>query len=394
MTELRIDSEFRALIPALTGDEFARLEASILVEGCRDPLVVWDGVIVDGHNRHSICTRHGLPYKAVERQFEDKQAAKAWIIGNQLARRNLTPEQRNYLIGKQYMERRQAVGAPVGNVNASKQLAQSDLVVSTARAIAAENKVGEATVKRAAQFAQAVDTIAENVGQDAREKILSREAPMTAKEVHRVAAMEPDRQKPIIDMVLSGHAKNVMDAHRLLRQEAAREAPPLEGKYRVIYADPPWKYGNTMPDYFAEQADHYPLMTVQEICGMPVRDLAEENAVLFLWATSPILEESFRVINAWGFNYKASFIWDKIRHNMGHYNSVRHELLLIATRGSCQPDVNRLFDSVQSIERSRHSEKPEEFRQIIDTLYPAGKRIELFARRRAEGWDSYGNEIS
>lgn len=392
MTELRIDSEFRALIPPLMEDEFARLEASILEEGCRDPLVTWDGVIVDGHNRYAICQRYGLAYQTVERQFADRQAARAWIISNQLARRNLTPEQRNYLIGKQYMERKLSF-AEAGALK-GKSLDQNELGFSTAGAIAVEHKVGEATVKRAAQFAQAVDAIAENVGQEAREKILSREAPMTAKEVHRVAAMEPDRQKPIIDMVLSGQAKNVMDAHRLLRQEAAREAPPLEGKYRVIYADPPWKYGNTMPDYFTEQADHYPLMTVQEICDMPVRDLADENAVLFLWATSPILEESFRVINAWRFNYKASFIWDKIRHNMGHYNSVRHELLLIATRGSCQPDVNRLFDSVQSIERSRHSEKPEEFRQIIDTLYPAGKRIELFARRRAEGWDSYGNEIS
>jgi len=392
MTELRIDSEFRALIPPLMEDEFARLEASILEEGCRDPLVTWDGVIVDGHNRYAICQRYGLAYQTVERQFADRQAARAWIISNQLARRNLTPEQRNYLIGKQYMERKLSF-AEAGALK-GKSLDQNELGFSTAGAIAVEHKVGEATVKRAAQFAQAVDAIAENVGQEAREKILSREAPMTAKEVHRVAAMEPDRQKPIIDMVLSGQAKNVMDAHRLLRQEAAREAPPLEGKYRVIYADPPWKYGNTMPDYFTEQADHYPLMTVQEICDMPVRDLADENAVLFLWATSPILEESFRVINAWGFNYKASFIWDKIRHNMGHYNSVRHELLLIATRGSCQPDVNRLFDSVQSIERSGHSEKPEEFRQIIDTLYPAGKRIELFARRRAEGWDSYGNEIS
>jgi len=67
--------------------------------------------------------------------------------------------------------------------------------------------------------------------------------------------------------------------------------------------------------------------------------------------------------------------------------------LLIATRGSCQPEVKKLFDSVQTIERTRHSEKPEEFRQIIDTLYPTGKRIELFARKKAEGWDCYGNEI-
>ena len=78
---------------------------------------------------------------------------------------------------------------------------------------------------------------------------------------------------------------------------------------------------------------------------------------------------------------------------MGHYNSVRHELLLIATKGSCVPDNRKLYDSVQTIERSdKHSEKPEEFRNIIETLYTFGKKIELFSRTKKEGWETYGNE--
>jgi len=167
-----------------------------------------------------------------------------------------------------------------------------------------------------------------------------------------------------------------------------------DGKYRVLYADPPWKYNNTMPDYFSEQGDHYPLMSVKQIREMDIKGVAADNAVLFLWVTSPILEEAFDVIKAWGFKYKTSFVWDKVKHNMGHYNSVRHEFLLVCTRGSCQPDVKKLFDSVQSIERGKHSEKPEEFREIIDTIYPEGKRIELFARREVDGWDYFGNEIT
>ena len=87
-------------------------------------------------------------------------------------------------------------------------------------------------------------------------------------------------------------------------------------------------------------------------------------------------------------------IWDKVKHNMGHYNSVRHEFLLVCTRGSCQPDERKLFDSVQTIERTEHSKKPEEFRQIIDTIYPYGSRIELFARRPSEGWEAWGNEFT
>ena len=79
---------------------------------------------------------------------------------------------------------------------------------------------------------------------------------------------------------------------------------------------------------------------------------------------------------------------------MGHYNSVRHELLLVCTKGSCVPDERQLFDSVQSIERSdKHSEKPERFRVIIDTLYKYGNKIELFARKKVDGWEAFGNEL-
>lgn len=166
-------------------------------------------------------------------------------------------------------------------------------------------------------------------------------------------------------------------------------------KYRVLYADPPWKYSDSRDglDGTTGATAHYPTMSIEELCALSIQDICEPDAVLFLWVTSPLLFECLPVIKAWGFQYKTSFVWDKIKHNMGHYNSVRHEFLLICTRGSCLPDVPKLFDSVQSIERSRkHSEKPNEFRHIIDTLYPYGKRIELFARAASKGWDRYGNE--
>lgn len=166
---------------------------------------------------------------------------------------------------------------------------------------------------------------------------------------------------------------------------------PVE-KYRIIYADPPWSYGNTQPDYHTEQRDHYPVMELEEICALPVSQWVEDNAVLFLWVTSPILEEAFDVVRAWGFKYKASFVWDKIKHNMGHYNSVRHELLLICVHGSCQPDTQERIDSVQSIERSnKHSEKPVEFYDIIETLYTHGRKLLLFGREQRDGWDVYGH---
>jgi N6-adenosine-specific RNA methylase IME4 len=121
--------------------------------------------------------------------------------------------------------------------------------------------------------------------------------------------------------------------------------------------------------------------------------MALDNSVLFLWVTAPFLEDSFKVINAWGFKYKTCFVWDKLVKTYGHYSGVRHELVLVAVKGSCQPDISLQPDSVFSIKKTEHSAKPEEFRQTIDSLYPHGPRIELFARTKAPGWEVWGNEI-
>lgn len=136
-------------------------------------------------------------------------------------------------------------------------------------------------------------------------------------------------------------------------------------------------------------------MSVSEICKLPVNNISEKDSVLFLWVTSPLLEDAFTVIKSWGFKYKTSFVWDKIKHNMGHYNSVRHEMLLIATKGSCTPDNKTLYDSVQSIERNdNHSEKPIEFLNIIDDLYNYGNKLEMFCRNiKKDKWYGWGNEI-
>ena len=181
---------------------------------------------------------------------------------------------------------------------------------------------------------------------------------------------------------------------QVIKSFEKQDLKPTEKKYRIIYADPPWSYGNTMPDYFTDSQDYYTLMSTEEICMMPVKDICENNAVLFMWTTSPHLPESLEVVKSWGFKYKTTFIWDKIKHNMGHYNSVRHEILLVCTRGACTPDVKKLFDSVVSIERTEHSKKPEFFREIIETIYTYGNKIELFARQAPEGWDVFGNQIN
>ncbi len=213
-----------------------------------------------------------------------------------------------------------------------------------------------------------------------------------------LATMPGDEfEDKIVEIKQEGKELSTAALYREAKRAAASNKPespnPPTGKYRVIYADPPWKYNDRLTDGYGPAEFHYPTMTIEELCALPVREMAEDNAVLFLWVTSPFLEDSFKIIRAWGFEYKASFVWDKVGHNYGHYNSVRHEFLLVCTRGSCTPDESTLFDSVQSIPKTdKHSQKPEEFRRIIETLYTEGEKLELFARGDFDGWDCWGNE--
>lgn len=170
------------------------------------------------------------------------------------------------------------------------------------------------------------------------------------------------------------------------------ESGELEGEFRVVYADPPWTYTRTGLTEYGHADTHYPCMSESELCALRVKEHTLPDSVLWLWTTTVMLPQALRVAAAWGFNYKAQFIWDKGAHNFGHYNSVRHEILLICTRGSCTPDVKKLHPSVQSIPRGEHSEKPAHFREIIDHIYPNGPRIELFARKKAPGWTAWGNQ--
>ncbi len=359
---MNINPKFRSLIPPLAPEELAQLEANIRADGCRDPLVTWRGTLIDGHNRYDICTRHGIAFKTVEMEFTDEEAAMDWMDATQLGRRNLSPDQRSILRGRRY-NRTKPTRAQTGAMKGKGADTLAGPI--TAETLAAQHGVSEKTIRRDGKRAEALDKLAE---------------------------VEPEKAQAVRDGV-----KKFNEVKREMKKEQL--AKPIEkptGKFRIFYADPPWSY-NDKCDAGAVQSGgaekHYPSMTIRELCELPIRAMAEPDAVLFLWTTSPLLFECAPLFEAWGFKYKACFVWDKVKHNMGHYNSVRHEFLLICTRGSCTPEVVKLFDSVQSIEKTaKHSEKPQEFRDIIDTLYPHGERIELFARDKHKGWNTWGNE--
>jgi len=168
--------------------------------------------------------------------------------------------------------------------------------------------------------------------------------------------------------------------------------------YQVIYADPPWDYQQCRLSGSAKK--HYPTMRIEELCALPVADIADRDCALFLWATFPQLSEALRLIKAWGFVYKTvAFVWLKQNrkaltwfYGLGFWTRSNAEVCLLATKGHPKRQSAGIHQLVIS-PVERHSKKPDEVREKIVELMGDVPRIELFARHQTPGWDVWGNEV-
>ena len=199
--ELRIDPEFASRIPPLTDDEFRQLEDNIITDGVViNPIIVWNGVIVDGHNRFRILESHpDIQYTTHEKSFDDRHSALAWICKNQLGRRNLTPGQKKYLIGKQFESEKASHGGDRKSEDAKSKCQIGTLISDdTAKRIARENGIGRRSVFRAESFSKAVD-IADEIEPGIRSEILSGNIKATAKDVGDIIQAPPAERPQLIE---------------------------------------------------------------------------------------------------------------------------------------------------------------------------------------------------
>lgn len=193
----RIDPEFENKIPPIGEDEFKQLRENILtIMEVTEPLTVWNGILIDGHNRWKVIQEQPtIKWRTREMDFPDKWAAFEWMYKNQLGRRNLTDEQREYTIGKMYEARKNSVGAPVGNTNAGKQCIQIGYIESrpnrVSESIAGELNIGKGTVLRAQQFAKSVDAL-RKVNPEAADKVLNGKAKATKADIRAIRNADQD----------------------------------------------------------------------------------------------------------------------------------------------------------------------------------------------------------
>lgn len=201
LNALKIDPEFQGKIPPLTFEELNQLESNILRDGrIINPIIVWEGLIVDGHNRFTIAKKHPeIPFTVHEKTFANRYEAIIWICKNQLGRRNLTPEQKKYLIGKQYEAEKCANGGDRKSSTA-KSVGQNGPLIDkhlTRKRIATENAVNDSFVKRAEQFSKGVDA-AEEAVPGTRQKVLSGEVKPTAADIASVARAPPEERPALV----------------------------------------------------------------------------------------------------------------------------------------------------------------------------------------------------
>ena len=171
-------------------------------------------------------------------------------------------------------------------------------------------------------------------------------------------------------------------------------------KYNIIYSDPPWTYNDKISHSGGGAESHYQTMDIESIKNLPINGIADNDCILFLWVTFPLLKEGLDVIEAWGFKYKTiGFNWikknkkaDSFFFGLGHYTRANSEICLIGTKGK----PKRLSASVSSLVVDpirKHSQKPDQVRDNIVKLMGDLPRVELFAREAHEGWDCIGNEV-
>ena len=247
MINLKIDPEFQNQIPPLTDDEYKQLEENILKEGkLLSPLIVWNNTLVDGHNRYAILQKHPeIYFSTMPLPFESREEVLAWICKNQLGRRNLSPEQKRYLLGKQYEAEKKAAKIFRGNQYTLAKKSGGDhgdnhhSGKKTCDRIAEENGVSRASVLRASHYTRGID-IADNLSPGIKQKVFSGEVKFTNEEMSKLVLSSPDKRQDVFAEIMHPEITKAM--------ETANADPKADEPVPMPISNPEQFKGYQVPD--------------------------------------------------------------------------------------------------------------------------------------------------
>ena len=375
---MQIKDEFKKLIPALSVEEFKQLEQNCLAEGIREKIITWNGFIIDGHNRFEIATKHKLKFETESKEFNSEIDAKIWMVNNQLGRRNLQP-----FVKGELTEVLKELLIKKGKENMS---------------LGGEKKEGLSIMDKPLETHNTQKIIADQlgwgVGTKARFDVVVKKAPEEVKAKLRTGEVS-------INQAYQEIKKEEKKTERLNQIEEIKikieeENLTVENKkYHVIAIDPPWNYkekgGFSSEDYDSKSnrgAVDYPTMNLEQIKKIELPEA--EDCVLFLWTTHSFLKDSFEILENWGYNYKATLVWDKVKMGLGRTIRMQVEFCLIAIKGN--PIINGSSErDIITEARREHSRKPEAFYEMVDRMC-IGNKLDYFSRNNRINWEHYGAE--
>jgi N6-adenosine-specific RNA methylase IME4/ParB-like chromosome segregation protein Spo0J len=372
------------LFPPMEREEFDALVADIKANGLHEPIVVYDDQILDGRNRYRACQVAGVE-PAFTVYTGDEPVS--YVVSLNLRRRHLNESQRAMVASKLATLPRGA------NQHASIEAPSQEEAAGLLN-------VGRASVQRAREVQEhGAPELVHAVEQGVVSVTAAADIAIQPIEEQREIVARGEREILRAAQEIRAKKAEVRRAERIERLAATcnQSAPlPSDRRYAVLYADPPWHFKVYNEESGVERAagNHYPTMSLDDICALPVPNLASADAALFMWTTAPPLRESFDVLAAWGFEYKTTIVWVKDKIGLGYFVRNQHELLLVAARGDMPSPLpaNRPA-SVISAPRREHSRKPDEAYELIERMYPELPKIELFARQARRGWSTWGNEV-
>ena len=373
MQELKIKEEFKDQLPPLKVDEYIKLEKSICELGCQYPIRTWNGYIIDGHHRHKICQQHGVEFKtlSMDEVFKNETDARIWIIDHQEGSRNLSDFERIELaMAREHLEERRR--GQRNDLTSVRQRTEVKSLVEKDKQKPTRKSAALAGLGKTKYFQGKY--IAEHGSEQQKEDL--RKNKTTVKEVYKDLKRNAAKEQAI----------------RNLESIGAQKAKTLSGVYDVIVLDPPWDIKKVDLDVRPNQSKYldYPTMSIDEIKAMDVP--CADDCHVFLWTTQKYLFDAKDIINSWGLKYIWMFVWHK-DNGFKPFGLPKSncEFILYARKGNPKFVDERGFFSCFNGKSGRHSEKPEEFYDMLRRV-TAGRRLDMFNRREIEGFEGWGNE--
>lgn len=360
MVEKKEFHEVANIFPLIEGNEFDALVVDIKKNGLMESIWLYEGKIIDGRNRYRACLEAGVEPNF--RNYEGSKPLVDFVVSLNLNRRHLDKFQKAI------------VGEKIGEYLARE--AKERMKLSKGQGVKGSQISDEVKGRTDSKLAEVVQTTRYAIAEVKN---------FTEQQKEDVLAGRVDGRKVVKENKQAARKAKIEEQ----KEEIAKLVKPT-GKYNVIVMDPPWKFEGEYDADGRRGAGDYPTMTMDEI--EIIKLPAEDDCILWLWGVDLYLKETLEVIEAWGFERKSTLIWVKDKFGLGRWLRNQHEYCFLCVKG--KPIIHGgSTPSILNAPRLAHSEKPQEFYNLVEKICPYPKKLDYFARKKRDGWDVFGDEV-